>query len=392
MQSETVPNQPASLYLLAGTTTDHGLDSYPVTIYRIDPNKRTLWKVRTVAPASQGAMAILDDTSNIIFVISPHTSPNVVDIVRKNSPEVVDEVRINEDQGNVIGILAAASREENDNKSYVLLPTVSGPNITDHPTITSVSAAIPEKGSRVETDQWRRYHDVRVEGQSGGGELSSQLLGVSNGHKIDLSIGPKGIELCESLPDHAEHWEGRRVSIISVNDRFIVIGLTRSREQLQTGDLQSAVYYVYDRKSNKWTSLPMSSDSPRARVFGSWLATIAEYYRPANDDNPGRENERSFSTKELPNVKDEFNSIAGASYRIPGILDLYNLVDGRRLTIHTNQEDSEILGVFGDSIIYRVNDSIYQTTISGGNLVNQHLLVTDQDVPEIHWSFMSSAK
>lgn len=136
----------------------------------------------------------------------------------------------------------------------------------------------------------------------------------------------------------------------------------------------------------------MSSDSPRARVFGSWLATIAEYYRPANDDNPGRENERSFSTKELPNVKDEFNSFAGASYRIPGILDLYNLVDGRRLTIHTNQEDSEILGVFGDSIIYRVNDSIYQTTISGGNLVNQHLLVTDQDVPEIHWSFMSSAK
>ncbi len=72
-----------------------------------------------------------------------------------------------------------------------------------------------------------------------------------------------------------------------------------------------------------------------------------------------------------------------------GILTLQNLADGRKIRIVTGQEDSEILRVQGDIVLYRVNDEIYQARIAGDQLKDTTLVVKDDDVPEIHWAFWS---
>jgi hypothetical protein len=63
---------------------------------------------------------------------------------------------------------------------------------------------------------------------------------------------------------------------------------------------------------------------------------------------------------------------------IPGTLLLDNLEDGRRITLDTGQEDSEILTVRADGLVlYRVNDSIFAAQIAGDKLTKPSLVVKD---------------
>jgi len=73
----------------------------------------------------------------------------------------------------------------------------------------------------------------------------------------------------------------------------------------------------------------------------------------------------------------------------PGVLVLQNLADGRKIRIETGQEDSEILTVDQEKVLYRVNDTIYQAHIVGEQLKDSTVVVKDEDVPEIHWVFWS---
>ena len=114
--------------------------------------------------------------------------------------------------------------------------------------------------------------------------------------------------------------------------------------------------------------------------------------------SPGRENERgpeAFGPSEIAGSKGNdgtarFPFVRGAypgDIYSPGVLLLQNLEDGRKIRVGTGQEDSEILNVRGDEVLYRVNDTIYQAKIVGDKLQAASVLVEDVDVPEIHWVF-----
>ncbi|MGH9397860.1 MAG: hypothetical protein ACRD18_13550 [Terriglobia bacterium] len=93
----------------------------------------------------------------------------------------------------------------------------------------------------------------------------------------------------------------------------------------------------------------------------------------------------------LPDVRLEFGDLRMYCL-VPGTLILDNLVDGRRITLHTHEEDSEILDVRSDGLVlYRVNDEIFSAHIEGDKLGPSTLVVKDTDVPEVHWAFWSNA-
>jgi hypothetical protein len=151
--------------------------------------------------------------------------------------------------------------------------------------------------------------------------------------------------------------------------------------------------YVHDRKLNTWKNLKSASTVAYARrIFGSWLATIVEIWGSGQQvEQPGVENERNWETPLLPNVRGRYPSLSAESgTSIPGTLLLDNLEDGRRITLETGQEDSEILDVRGDGLVlYRVNDSIFAAPIESDRLGTPSLVVKDEDVPEVHWVFWS---
>jgi hypothetical protein len=123
-------------------------------------------------------------------------------------------------------------------------------------------------------------------------------------------------------------------------------------------------------------------------------------FNPDRKPSPGRENERgveAFGPYEIagsrgnpgnarfPLVQGQFDSDVFS----PGVLVLQNLDDGRKIRIETGQEDSEILNVNGDIVVYRVNDSVYRASIAGDRLQGATVLAKDDDVPEVHWVFWS---
>ncbi|MGH9403761.1 MAG: hypothetical protein ACRD2P_16870 [Terriglobia bacterium] len=131
----------------------------------------------------------------------------------------------------------------------------------------------------------------------------------------------------------------------------------------------------------------MENWNPANRVMGDVL------YPPAGDNNQGHENERLQATRLLPSVNMQYSANEGNTRIIPGILVLDNLLDGRRITLQTNEEDSEILDVRSDGLVlYRVNDSIFSAQIEGDKLSAPTLVVKDDDVQEVHWAFWSNAQ
>ncbi len=131
------------------------------------------------------------------------------------------------------------------------------------------------------------------------------------------------------------------------------------------------------------------------RIFGQWLATIDEVWQPGDPENansPGCSSERGWGSATLPNVREAYGCGRATDTYVPGTLFLDDLVDGRRIAIHTGQEDSEILDIRKDGLVlYRVNDSIFSAQIEGDKLSAPTLIVKDEDVPEVHWVFWSSA-
>lgn len=102
---------------------------------------------------------------------------------------------------------------------------------------------------------------------------------------------------------------------------------------------------------------------------------------------------------ELPAVREYVNQFV--NLHIPGKLVLQNLSDGRKFTLSTGQDDSEIIAIRADGeMLYRVNDSIYSAEIvpasiatgpGGDRITDSRLIVRDVDVPQVHWAFWGPA-
>jgi hypothetical protein len=147
--------------------------------------------------------------------------------------------------------------------------------------------------------------------------------------------------------------------------------------------------FVHDRVRNRWSTIQIEGNWSESRLFGHWLATIVRMANLDRKPGPGRDQERNSETDRLPNVQLQYANWAGRYYWLPGVLVLQNLADGRKIRIETGQEDSEILSVDQENVLYRVNDTIFQAQIVGDQLKDLVVVVKDEDVPEIHWVFWS---
>ena len=203
------------------------------------------------------------------------------------------------------------------------------------------------------------------------------------GENIPVDLAPP------TLPASAT---GHEIRIVAANRRFVVTWFWRASDRFAP-----AVFYVHDRQLGKWRDLKFQWNLPQSRIFGSWLATIAMSYvgiGPGgwHDTNPGRMDESHPWVKyEHPDVRFEFGALRMGD-RIPGTLILDNLADGRRITLKTNEEDSEILDVRKNGLVlYRVNNEVFSTKIEGDKLSAPKLVVKGEDVPEVHWAFWSKA-
>lgn len=361
-----------------------GANSYPVSVYEISGYKLKL--VREVVSQADG-VRMIQAWDDVIFAIHPHITSTAVSIVHTNKPEMVDDVVFNPQE--LIPFDAAVSVVVVQGVPFELVPLIVDAHDRAHSTgsLASISERPIETGSRIQADKWKQYSQLRTEGEIGGPERMASLICTLDGDHVAMSIFDQHI-IVDNVPAALRDTQRATGCFIEgASDRFLVLGVAYLDIPLSVTGTFSEDLFVHDQSRNLWNQTHIEGMPPDYRLFGSWLAQTIEQANPQHQIGPGRENERNLRTDRLPDVQALYTWGIDRRLLRPGILVLQNLDDARKLRIETGQEDSEILWAGADSVVYRVNDTIYQAKIVGDKFDSPVQLVKDDDVPEVHWIF-----
>jgi len=264
--------------------------------------------------------------------------------------------------------------------------------------------------SRIGDGGWAAFKFLQYSGQNGGPFPSTPPLAEIAGANLvmPLSVRPE-VVLAQLPPEFNAKPELRRlVWILASTDGYLAVwilpehmvgGSVGTDNPRHTEPLDVLVLY---KLTNQWKTLELpttitSNTAAPVRILGDWLVTTIMDWRPgpagSGSGSPGMKNERESdsSTSPLPNIWGMYANKFLDLY-IPGKLVIENLADGRKLTLDTGQEDSEVVAIRDDGeILYRVNDSIYSAKIAGERITARTLVVKDAGVPDIHWAFWGPA-
>ena len=401
-----------TLFLLTGTFLNDAGQTFPVRLYTVSTDHK-LKLFREVVPGSEGLYEALDDTAGNIYVAFPYfngvsRAPTRVSIVHESQPALVDVVGFNP-TGMLNWDRATATSVAPDLKSYALftLFPVSAVHVDDHvafmrlirgsaTSLVAIGGQRPVKGPRVTRDQWGFYSHLTFYGSPGGPGQYFTPQAVVEGGNLVMHLGGKTILVDQAPPElTASAAAPRTVWILAANSEFLAsVPLGNGPENFAAP--APATIYVHNRQSNTWKEIRSAGNMPECRIFGPWLATMVRTgIGPGrgSDTNPGHNDESHQWIKDYrPDVREEFGAI-DFLFDIPGIFTLDNLIDGRQVTLKTNQEDSEVLDVRKNGLVlYRVNDEIYSAQIEGDKLSAPTLVAKGDDVPEVHWAFWSNAQ
>ena len=369
------------LYLLSATTTEHTDKTFPAELYRVSANKK-LKSVREVVSRTDG-VRLVEAWGNAIFLIHPHVVSTAVAVVHADAPERADDVGFNPNRLVLVTPWVAVAAREPAGFD-LLIPLSSTEAGQEKPTLVCISSGATETAQRVRFGAWDEYAAVRREGSQGGPAIVPYLVASVKSDRLALTVFSHSAAFDPTPPS----MRGGAPAIVAASKEWLVLDV-----QYQQETSESLPHYtempVKDRILGRWKTVQIEGNASRSRLFGPWLATIIGIRNPDHKTSPGRENERSQETDRLPNVQIEYAIFAAKWTWFPGILTLQNLADGRKIRIETGQEDSEILKVKDDLVLYRVNDAIYQARIDGSQLKDTTVIVKDEDVPEIHWAFWS---
>jgi hypothetical protein len=374
------------LYLLSATPTNYGDETFPATLYGADAEQK-LRVIRRIVAQNHGVYSV-QQVRGVIFVAYPHITPTAVSIIHTDHPAEADEVVFNPD--------ARVSMENREGLSEAtlgsareLFPLVD-PTKPGAGTIIAVSGVQEGSGKRVLTGKWSDYANFRTEGNTGGPIPPVGPFGSLVDGKIAISIFGHSVAVETTPPFIHEFTRGGIVWLMAVNAEYSVLSFAGPASALQVKPTDRRMELaVHDRVKDKWKKIQVEGNRSRLRLFGKWLSAIVGFESPGIEPTAAREAERKWGTAEIPNVRQEYDNVVRGEYWLQGILTLENLSDGRKVRIETGQEDSEILQVEGDIVLYRVNDTIYRARIAGDQLKDTTVLVRDEDVPEIHWAFWS---
>jgi hypothetical protein len=382
------------LYLVTGLSLSHDdLLKAPSTLYAIDRTKQLVVPVASLVEELQGTDFILaDHDRRVIAIGTPNNSrPDRVLIVNMDAPSMIRSVPLIYDGGLMRGYLLDGP---NGGSLLGLYTTASGVR-----TLMGVDLKQETKPYALPEDA---LGSVRSVGFWSPQDVPTPPQLGSQGGKLRIINPPfPAAELPVRLPESFLPHTDEGLFLAVNNDDVLAIDRYRNDTPVGTGAIQT--YSVYDKRSQQWQNVDFLSAGASIRGFGAWLAVAGgERKRPFSTGqnrsfDPRREpvSPGSASRRTLLNPKTrdkEQRTIDDMFLEVPfyfsGDLFLYNVHSHRKYTIQTGQGDSEILLVDGDTVYYRVNDSLFKAQIGQAKIENTQLILTDSNIQFAHWAFM----
>lgn len=332
-----------------------------------------------------------------VFFLYPHDRPTSVAILHTDDPSRTDNVAFS--STGLMGVGGALAESPGAGLellvSWLATPIEPGTPIPAHMDVAqaAISSRLIGGHKRIHFNKWTDYAYLRLQGEPGGpSPREGQQQAAAQGGSLTLRHFDHAVPV-DTLPPVLKNLaNGTPLFVIAATDQYLLFCTAQTASDMASGNLVSGLkVYVHDRTSNQWGTIQTEGTFPALRLFGKWLAEIVENASRNHGPNPGRENERTWDEKtdRLPPVQRLYEQFGRQEYSRPGILVLQNLASSRKIRIATGQEDSEILWVDDDSVLYRLNDAIYEAKIVGDKLQNATLIVKDEGVPEVHWVFWS---
>jgi hypothetical protein len=387
-----------AIYFLAATsTTDAYTQAYPVALYSIGDREK-LALLRQILTAEHGLIDFADDLHGRIYLVSSAANDEAnMTILHEDDPDRVDSVLL---------------KHFNDSLCW---GAVAGDQLPagvqycpPHQIVLVLGKAVQDK-PRLAPGSWALFKHLQYAGVVGvpfPPNPSGCCRIVGRNLVMPANLQTPEVVVSELPPElDASSVKGLfgGGAIVST-DRFFAFMLEpREFANMHGVTTENPGHagppisiYIHDKLAEKWRSLDLPttvtgiSNLP-VRLFEPWLVTTVAEWRPGPDVSPGHDQERKWSNAQFPGVNAGYAN-QFLDLFLPGKLILDNLLDGRRVTLETGQEDSEVLAIRADGqILYRVNDSIYSARIAGNQITAPTLIVKDVDVPEVHWAFWGPA-
>lgn len=257
----------------------------------------------------------------------------------------------------------------------------------DHLYAIKLDASTPCVDSVVEADPSAvRY--VEASGRAGVASLGVQegiLVGIdAEGAVFGWRMGTK-TPLGYSVPADLRAGFGKPNVLIVANTRqVLVLGLYQKEAGYRILALSKA--------TGGWHTIPVATDSYWCvRAFGGFVAIAEARNRQGHEkefQSAGKPGWRTKSTAYGPIIG---SIIEGASAAFTGRLHLYDVDHGRLFTITTDQADSEVLLIDGQTVYYRVVDSLYSADVTDKGIQGQRLILKSDVIDDVHWAFMGRA-
>lgn len=364
---------PYQLYLITGTPNEE----WPSRLYRVSPQK-TLEQLQEMAAPREGAESVLD-AGPYISILSPALTPTKLTVIDKSYPRHARVRTFDLLRFLSIPLLRVAAQ---NHSYYQILPEMLTPGIVTY------RISIGPATSPLEECSPEIYRSVYVDGNPGGPGNPSYVFGVARPDGLYVEVGKARVRIDGQQPK-APLSTGTRFVVIAASPRFLVTELVNWDPKHLEETPKVTVYTAHDKERNVWRTIKVPGNEPTERLFGSWFVTSEMSNRPHTPtrSNPGHDLERNERTYDLPNVQQAFDESIGSQRYIAGRLTLTDLTNGNQITLETGAEDSEVLGFRGKNVIYRINDSIFESAVLEKSLAPAKLVVHDEDVPEVHWIF-----
>jgi hypothetical protein len=380
----------SALYLVAATSESGERSGFPTTLYQVDKENRKLQTVRSLlSPDSDGREDGYDairSSDTALSILS--NSFEQIAFVHFDDPRRQDFATIPplQEGSGILALFAVFALPRGLEAPDLLIPTTISAS-QGHKVFSVAENASGRL--RVTPGSEEDYSSILYYGGHGGGEISLGPVAHASGGAILTGI--EGNIRIDGAPTVFAMQPGVQELICAAEKKYLILTplyILGTPEAKNMPD--NAILYVHDRSRDLWKKLSIVGNNPYSiHFFEPWLAySSGKLMRPdGRPAGPGHKNERSEEVPGLlPNLQEEYSRLP---IYYPGVLVLQNVEDGRTIRIDTGQEDSEILFVTDNDVLYRVNDTVYQARIDGNSLENSTQIVKGDDVPEIHWAFYS---
>jgi hypothetical protein len=358
--SHLVFGEPLNLYVISGTPGEEQSAhverdaQVPTGIYRIGADG-SVALARSFSARGIESVSLQHD-SRLFVVSTPAVTPERLLVVSMDRPQII---------ARTVGLTSGSGEsliEQHfflaQNRTYFFATVfagdsrsrLSGFNLSIGPsnTLDVTDTAVPA------------VSNIEVFGTSGANQTWSDAVQVrvQPDGKVVAVVGLNTIVGVDVLAPVELRTQNNSLTFLNANSSYLAM-LTDSAYVLPKPEgLGTRIDFIYNRDQKSWSKITVPGSGSWARASGTWLLYVVA-------------------------------ELAQSGPYLPGKLFGYDSATGQSFLLDTGQRDSEALIVHGNTLIFRVNNSLYEAPIGTESASGLKPLASDAVLGHAHWAFFS---